>query len=750
VHPANFADLLTLLPMSLNENQAPLDPETGSELSTGAAHEAAASSPEPIHTEQPEAAPEANSESHPSASSAEETSESITEADVIAQAEAAEPEVMAQAEAAAETGHSPVVEEENSPAEAVPQPSMESSEPTLEAVAEEMAMEEVAHAEEHHEESVQHLSRKELLDRMRQEAAKDDPASRRNLIQSIREAFIILSREEQQRNLERYLEDGGVREEYEAPADALGEEFHQLDGHFRAALAEQARKRDKQLQENLRLKKLIIEDIRSLVDSSEINKQTFDRLHELQEKWRETGMVPQADSDNIWKTYRFHTDKFYEKLKINNELRELDHKKNLAAKTEICDKAEELLVEPGIGKAMEGIRALQIRWKETGPVARDVNETIWQRFSSACDKIFARQREFMESRKSQQEAAKAAKEALIEAMQELLNKPAQGHKEWMERSQESEQLMERWKQIGFASREINEGLWKTFRELRDQFFKSKESYYNELRATLSHNLKLKQDMCDQVEKLSTSTDWRNTTNVIRKIQDEWKTVGPVPRKHADKVWGRFRKACDAFFESKKLHFADSDAEQQRNLEAKQELIARIEAFQLLENNQDTIQALKAFQAEWMGIGHVPFKQKESLNNRYRAAIDKQFDSVRGRVGEHHRAVVSVRYEEMGRQKGKLQEERGRLGDKIKRLHQEIAQLENNMGFFAKSKGADTILKEVRGKIEAARQEINRLKDQQKLIDGMRNSEGKPAPELPAEAHPQNESAAETSEASTES
>jgi hypothetical protein len=310
-------------------------------------------------------------------------------------------------------------------------------------------------------------------------------------------------------------------------------------------------------------------------------------------------------------------------------------------------------------------------------------------------------------------------------MTELASKTATNHKEWQELTEKSDAIMNTWKQVGFASKEQNETIWKNFKEQRDIFYKAKEEFYDGLRQMLTHNLKLKQDMIEQVEALANSTDWRNTTNTIKNIQEQWKTVGAVSKKHSEKVWARFRKACDTFFENKKLNFADEEIQQQKNLEAKNELITKIENFQLLENNNETIQELKKFQSEWMGIGHIPFKVKEDVNSRYKKAIDKQFDLVRAKVGDNHKSLFQMKYQELGNSpKGadKIKEEKQKLRDRITKINIEIAQFENNIGFFAKSSGADAILKDVRAKIENSKREIARIKEQLKMLDEI----GKPA------------------------
>lgn len=573
------------------------------------------------------------------------------------------------------------------------------------------------------EESYSHLSRKELLAKLEELLKQDDILSLRKPVREIRDCFLNLTKEERKLQEEKIKaiseeEDSEDEKQVQQP-DEFHEQFVNLLRNFNHRLYQLQQTREKEQKANLLVKKQIIEEIRQLADSVELNFKQIEQLHELQSRWRSTGLVPTGESNNLWEDYRFNTGRFYERLKIDKELRELDQKKNLVAKNAFCEKAEENIIEPSLKTALETARELQQAWKEIGPVPKEINESLWQRFSAALDKVFQRQREYTESRREAHAQSVQLKEALIAEMQKISETQPLSHKEWLEVSQQAEQLMEKWKLAGFANKEKNEELWKAFKALRDTFYKSREKFYAELRQALSHNLKLKQDICEQAESLASSTDWKNAGNTIRQLQEQWKSIGPVSKKHSDKVWARFRKACDSFFENKKLHFADEVEQQSKNLELKNQLIARIETFELLENNNDTISALKQFQNEWMGIGHVPFKEKESLNSRFRKVIDKKFEEVRARVGDNQRSLFTMKYQSIkndSRGTEKLADEKQKIRDRIGRLNQEILQAENNMGFFAKSANAESILKDARTKVENTKREIQKLKEQLKIID----------------------------------
>jgi hypothetical protein len=582
--------------------------------------------------------------------------------------------------------------------------------------------------------SFEHLKRPELVHKLEEISRGEDLISIKKEIKALRDAFVAISKDEFNAlrdafNLKRAeqaeVETDTEPEPFVAPEDPLRERYRNVVEKINAKIQQQIKDKEKQLIKNLNEKREIIDAIKNIVDNPAFNFKELEKIHELQTKWRNIGFVPTGDSNNIWESYKFHTGRFYDRLARDKELKELDHRKNLHEKKLLCEKAEELIVEPSLKIAIDKVKALQKHWKEVGGVSREDNELIWERFNSAVDKVYTRQREYVDKLREQQKANFDQKSELLALMTDLASKTATNHKEWQELTEKSDTIMNTWKQVGFASKEQNETIWKNFKEQRDIFYKAKEEFYDGLRQMLTHNLKLKQDMIEQVEALANSTDWRNTTNTIKNIQEQWKTVGAVSKKHSEKVWARFRKACDTFFENKKLNFADEEIQQQKNLEAKNELITKIENFQLLENNNETIQELKKFQSEWMGIGHIPFKVKEDVNSRYKKAIDKQFELVRAKVGDNHKSLFQMKYQELGNSpKGadKIKEEKQKLRDRITKINIEIAQFENNIGFFAKSSGADAILKDVRAKIENSKREIARIKEQLKMLDEI----GKPA------------------------
>ncbi|MFZ4613467.1 MAG: DUF349 domain-containing protein, partial [Bacteroidia bacterium] len=418
--------------------------------------------------------------------------------------------------------------------------------------------------------SFEHLKRPELVHKLEEISRGEDLISIKKEIKALRDAFVAISKDEFNAlrdafNLKRAeqaeVETDSEPEPFVAPEDPLRERYRNVVEKINAKIQQQIKDKEKQLIKNLNEKREIIDAIKNIVDNPAFNFKELEKIHELQTKWRNIGFVPTGDSNNIWESYKFHTGRFYDRLARDKELKELDHRKNLHEKKLLCEKAEELIVEPSLKIAIDKVKALQKHWKEVGGVSREDNELIWERFNSAVDKVYTRQREYVDKLREQQKANFDQKSELLALMTDLASKTATNHKEWQELTEKSDAIMNTWKQVGFASKEQNETIWKNFKEQRDIFYKAKEEFYDGLRQMLTHNLKLKQDMIEQVEALANSTDWRNTTNTIKNIQEQWKTVGAVSKKHSEKVWARFRKACDTFFENKKLNFADEEIQQ---------------------------------------------------------------------------------------------------------------------------------------------------------------------------------------------
>lgn len=578
-------------------------------------------------------------------------------------------------------------------------------------------------------ESYAHLSKTELLEKLKNLAQKDEDGSAWQDVRTIKAAFNELVKVEQEQKLQLFLADGGLKEEFQFEKDALDAVFTEFFKGFDQRRQELKKKKDALLAENANKKRSIVDQLKELAEKANQGNMTikavFDTLHELQEQWRTIGMVAASDNRTIGDAYRYACDKIYEYIQIDKELRELNYKKNLEIKKELCDKAEKLIVEPSIRIAIDGIKHLQDEWKEAGTVSREMNEVIWERFKKASDQVYSRLKEYVETLKSKHDENKVGKQNLIQQLEALTATFPDNNAGWQKMTEELEALLTAWKQLGFAAKKDNEELWNSFKGLRERFFKAKEEHFDHIRKVHQENYRIKNDLCMKAEEVKDSSEWKKTTELIMSLQKQWKETGPVNFKHSEKLWQRFRAACDHYFDRKKANFADQDALQSENLKAKTELIAQIEAYQRVDDNNINFENLKNFQNQWLTIGHVPMKEKDKLNNAYRAAIDKHFDALRAGNFERTKENYRNKIEHLSNRpdaKNKVNEEMFQLQEKIRKKEHEAALLDNNIGFFGNSKGADSLLKETKKKIETLKNDVKLLKEQLKMLRNINSVE----------------------------
>lgn len=563
------------------------------------------------------------------------------------------------------------------------------------------------------------LSRPELLAALKESIAAEDPEAQKHRFAAIRDGYARVKEEETSAKRLKYIENGGEPEDFEAQIDETDKKFDDSVKLFIEKRNEFRKKKEKELQDNLKRKREILSELKQLLEQTENISNSFERLHELQAQWRSIGLVPAAQIDELWKNYHHHINNFYEVIKINKELRELDHKRNLESKTALCIKAEELILQPSIRKSLEDYKDLQNQWKEIGNAGKEQNEVIWERFRAAGDKLFERRREFIQSQEKQFKENEDAKKVVIAKAESFMaGIPFKSHQKWVEASDKMNEILEEWKKIGFASKRENENLWKQFKQVRDRFYAAKEDFYKSLRESQGHNYKLKVDICMEVESLKDSSDWKKTADRIRMLQEQWKTIGPVAKKHSDKIWQRFKNGCDAFFNRRQEHFAGMNDQQDENLKKKKELVDRINAFIQGTDTQSNFEALKGFQNEWIEIGHVPVKEKDELNKSYRSAIDKQFAKLKSESAEIRKELFREQVKGLKEQPGgkdKLHHQKVGLNEKIRKAMAEVQTLENNMGFLGASKAADELKRDLEKRINRSKEEIKKLQEQLAIL-----------------------------------
>jgi hypothetical protein len=511
----------------------------------------------------------------------------------------------------------------------------------------------------------------------------------------------------------------------EAPAEEAAEEpetvsvnpfaeiergFKDLYSQYKAKRAVYTQELEKAKEENYQAKLAVIEDLKALVEASEDLNQTFPRFREIQNRWRAIGPVPQAKVKDLYDTYQHYVEKFYDYVKINKEFRDLDFKKNLEAKENLCEKAEGLAEEEDVVGAFRTLQKLHEQWKELGPVSKEFRESIWERFRAATAVINKKHQAFFESQKGNQKENLEAKTALCEKVEAIAQTEVKDSTDWNALTKEIENIQKEWKKIGFASKKDNQKVYDRFRAACDDFFAKKREFYSEFKNQMQDNLTQKLDLCEQAEALKDSEDWKKTSEAFIELQKKWKEIGPVSRKKSEQVWKRFRAACDAFFDNRDKHFGSMNSEQTENLQKKRDLIDEIRAFEV-EGKEEAREALHEFQERWNAIGFVPFKEKTRIQEAFRKAVNEKFGEFR---------ETGSRF--AGKAERTVRSERDRLVQKFMKKEQEIATWENNMGFFAASKNADALLAELNKKIDIAKQELAQLEEEIKEFDRQHEQE----------------------------
>ncbi len=563
------------------------------------------------------------------------------------------------------------------------------------------------------------LNKLQLVEMLEEIVQDADVQSIKDKVAAIRLHFNKLNKEDMDNELDRFLQAGGEAESFQHVEDPIEQRFNAAFGIFKANRAKQNEDLEKQKVENLAKKQAILDELKEIIASDDTLKKTYDDFRALQDRWKEIGSVPAAENSNLWNNYHFLVEKFFDKVRIGRELRDLDMKKNLDSKIELCEKAEELLDEKSVTKAFKALQKLHEDWKEVGPVPQDKKDEIWERFKAATDKINQIRREYYAKLEEKQTANLEAKKALCVKAEELVAEDYSSVNAWQKKSTELSEIFNVWKTIGLANKKDNEEIWQRFRASMDAFFAKKKEFFSTLKDRQTENLERKTQLCIEAEGLMESTEWKNATEQMKKLQEEWKTIGPVPKRHADKIWKRFRAACDTFFNRKNEHFSGRRTEEESNLAAKKALLDEIKAFELGSNRNENMDAIKAFQKRWIEIGYVPMKHKDTINKEYRELIDGLFDTMRKNQNE---ASTNDFREMMETWKGdpnasdRVRKEGGKLQIRIQKLREEIAAMENNIGFFSNSKNSELMRAEYEKKINKAKEDLKVLEEKLKIAE----------------------------------
>ena len=609
----------------------------------------------------------------------------------------------------------------------------------IEASTLEMAVEEVAPVENQDEELLDievpaELEEEELIEEsielaslnklqlveMLEETVKDtDIQAVKDKVAAIRLHFNKLNKTDIDNELEQFLQNGGEADSFQHTEDALENRFNEAMNIFKANRAKQNEDLENQKQENFAKKQALLEELKQIIASDESLKKTYDDFHALQDRWKEIGPVPAAENANLWNNYHFLVEQFFDKVRIGRELRDLDMKKNLDAKIELCEKAEELLNEKSLTKAFKALQQLHEEWKEIGPVPQEKKEDIWNRFKAASTKINQIRREHYSKIQEEQTANLEAKKGLCEKAEEIVGETYSSVNAWQKKTTELTDIFKAWKEVGAAAKKENEDIWSRFKASMDTFYANKKEFFSTLKDKQVENFERKVQLCIEAEGLMESSEWKKTTDEMKRLQEEWKTIGPVPKRHTDKIWKRFRAACDTFFNRKNEHFKGIKGEEDANLAAKKALIEEIKAFQLSDNRNENMDAIKAFQKRWIEIGYVPFRQKEAINKEYRSLIDGLFDTMRKNQNEastNEFREMMESWKDDPNAGDRVRKEGNKLQTRIQKLRDEIAVLENNIGFFSNSKNSELMRAEYEKKINKAKEDLKVLEDKLKITE----------------------------------
>ena len=565
----------------------------------------------------------------------------------------------------------------------------------------------------------EHLNKQELVDILEEVVQQKDISVIKSQVAKINSAFYHRNKEEKENELHNFLSSGGKEEDFAHVADPLEVRFNAAIGIYKHNKSRYSQDLEKQKQVNLQLKYDLLEELKELINSEETLKKTYDEFKNLQNKWKEIGMVPASELRNLWQSYHFLVEKFFDKVRINNELRDLDLKKNLEAKMALCEKVEELLVEKSILKSFKLLQHYHDKWREIGPVPSNVKEDIWERFKGITDKINLRRKDYYKELQNQQQSNYEAKLVLCEKAEEIVSDSVDTLKGWQAATDKMNDLLKLWKTLGRAPKAKNDEVWATFKGNLDSFFNSKREYLNELKEQQVNNYNLKLDLCAKAESIKDSADWGNTTRELIKLQKDWKQIGPVPRKYSDKIWKRFRASCDDFFKRKSDHFKNIHVVEDANLLKKKELISAISGYKVGKDKSANLNALKDFQKQWIEIGFVPFKEKEKVQSKYKVALDELIGKMDVNKSDLSASDFKNKLEilKSGPDAGnRLSKERTTISGKIRRINEDLSVWENNIGFFANSKQSNKLKEEFEQKIERAKSEIDSLKARLKLLN----------------------------------
>lgn len=566
-------------------------------------------------------------------------------------------------------------------------------------------------------EPVQKLTKEEILAKLKEVVADVENVAKPE-IDGLKQSFYKLHNAEQDAARKLFIENGGAAENFVPRTDCVEEEFKNIMSVIKEKRSALTAELEKQKEMNLQVKLSIIEELKELVESPDDANKSYTEFKKLQQQWNEVKLVPQAKVNELWKNYQLYVEKFYDLLKLNNEFREYDFKKNLEIKTHLCEAAEKLADEADVVSAFHQLQKLHQEFRDTGPVAKELRDEIWARFKAASTTVNRRHQQHFEALKEVEQHNLDQKTVICEIIEAIDYKELTNFASWESKTQEVIALQNKWKTIGFAPQKMNVKIFERFRKACDEFFRKKGEFFKSLKEGMNENLEKKRALCEKAEALKDSTDWKATADELTKLQKEWKTIGPVAKKYSDAVWKRFISACDYFFEQKNKATSSQRSVEQENLEKKKAIIEKLNAIDDQMDTEEATQLVRDLMKEWNGIGHVPFKEKDRIYKQYHSQVDKLFE--RFNISASNKKLSNFKSTISSIQEGSpqaLYREREKLVRAFDNMKNELQTYENNLGFLTtSSKKGNSLLTEINRKVEKLKADIELVKEKIKVVD----------------------------------
>ena len=566
-------------------------------------------------------------------------------------------------------------------------------------------------------EPVQKLTKEEILAKLKEVVADVENVAKPE-IDGLKQSFYKLHNAEQDAARKLFIENGGAAENFVPQTDCVEEEFKNIMSVIKEKRSALTAELEKQKEMNLQVKLSIIEELKELVESPDDANKSYTEFKKLQQQWNEVKLVPQAKVNELWKNYQLYVEKFYDLLKLNNEFREYDFKKNLEIKTHLCEAAEKLADEEDVVSAFHQLQKLHQEFRDTGPVAKELRDEIWARFKAASTTVNRRHQQHFEALKEVEQHNLDQKTVICEIIEAIDYKELTSFASWESKTQEVIALQNKWKTIGFAPQKMNVKIFERFRKACDEFFRKKGEFFKTLKEGMNENLEKKRALCEKAEALKNSTDWKATADELTKLQKEWKTIGPVAKKYSDAVWKRFISACDYFFEQKNKATSSQRSVEQENLEKKKAIIEKLNVIDDQMDTEEATQLVRDLMKEWNGVGHVPFKEKDRIYKQYHSQIDKLFE--RFNISASNKKLSNFKSTISSIQEGSpqaLYREREKLVRAFDNMKNELQTYENNLGFLTtSSKKGNSLLTEINRKVEKLKADIELVKEKIKVVD----------------------------------